>query len=336
MAVQSLHALLTPGMLLRDSDGDGIADGVAAALHVADDLESCTGAVDLAARLGLESTGLTLPLVEGGGEFPVHIGPGMLLADGTSPAIGVGLAAADASGSASHGSSGLIGHGPDGGLVVTGSDPRGAGIAARYLAARYPYLRRVGVDALVVPVGTTALLVDAGGVIAIRLGGAWQLVADAEEVSADAVQTRAASTVDAPAEGARLTTLDDLFRVGESLTIALHPGLTLEERKALIDFAARLGVESTSLRFPLVTLTSDEASSASTGKEAGMTPGRPQAPLQLDVVPQSGSPWITLSRSGVAVAGAAALRYLATATDLVDLRQRLTPRPGVVAEEPYV
>lgn len=55
----TLDRLIAPGLLLRDSDGDTIADGVAGFLVL---LEYNDGAIDLAARLGLESACLTLPV----------------------------------------------------------------------------------------------------------------------------------------------------------------------------------------------------------------------------------------------------------------------------------
>ncbi|MDB4897961.1 MAG: hypothetical protein JWN15_4223, partial [Firmicutes bacterium] len=62
MGIDSLYGLFAPGALLRDADGDGIVDGVAARLQVTGGVPVWAGVLDLAARLGLESTGLSLPL----------------------------------------------------------------------------------------------------------------------------------------------------------------------------------------------------------------------------------------------------------------------------------
>src|SRR5262252_2771855 len=61
----SLTSLVGPRSLVRDTNGDGLADSVAARVIVpagaaSADLEAAT---NLAARLGYETTALTLPLV---------------------------------------------------------------------------------------------------------------------------------------------------------------------------------------------------------------------------------------------------------------------------------
>ena len=61
-----LIALFGPRGLVRDSNGDAIADLVAARVIVPAQptIEDSAAAVNLAARLGFETTSLTLPLVQ--------------------------------------------------------------------------------------------------------------------------------------------------------------------------------------------------------------------------------------------------------------------------------
>src|SRR4051794_9171077 len=62
---QSLTALVAPLRLTRDTNADGLADAVAARVIVpaAPTLPDIEAATNLAARLGYETTALTLPLV---------------------------------------------------------------------------------------------------------------------------------------------------------------------------------------------------------------------------------------------------------------------------------
>src|SRR2546430_15520786 len=62
---QSLTSLVGPQSLVRDTNGDGLADVVAARIVVpaAPSLADVEAATNLAARLGYETTALTLPLV---------------------------------------------------------------------------------------------------------------------------------------------------------------------------------------------------------------------------------------------------------------------------------
>src|SRR4051812_23788512 len=61
----SLTALAAPGSLTRDTNGDGLSDAVAARVIVPADaaLADIEAATNLAARLGYETTALTLPIV---------------------------------------------------------------------------------------------------------------------------------------------------------------------------------------------------------------------------------------------------------------------------------
>ncbi|HET7619819.1 MAG TPA: hypothetical protein VFK20_15035, partial [Vicinamibacterales bacterium] len=143
-AAPSLTAIfnLSNGVV-RDTNGDGIADAVAArvVLPASPSVEEVQGAANIAARLGFETSAFTLPLVvrEGddapAGAFPILVGKrntavaklaGDLHLDTLEP--GQGLIAAVA--------------GPAGGpaLVVAGADDAGTLSAANELAGRLPRL----------------------------------------------------------------------------------------------------------------------------------------------------------------------------------------------------
>ena len=143
---QSLTALLAPMSLTRDTNGDGLADAVAArvivpAAPVMADIEAAT---NLAARLGYETTALTLPLVirDSDVEQPASVGVPILVGrsnrfvqrlidaktiDVSTLLPGQGLIAAVAT---------PLGGGD--GLVVVGGDDDGTLNAGIELAARLP------------------------------------------------------------------------------------------------------------------------------------------------------------------------------------------------------
>ena len=295
MSDWSLHALFSPGVLLRDSDGDGIADGVAVSLEVAPDLESCAGAIDLAARLGLEVTGITLPLMGGKGEALVRIGPGLPVSGlHQLPEPGCGLVSA----------------GPGRTLTVTGADGAGVLLAARYLAGRYPYLQSVGAGEPVVAEGTTALVIGAGGVVRYLCDGAWV------QGGSGAVDLGGGEATGA----APLSSLDQIYRDRDAVTIALSPALTPAERAALVDLAARFGVEATTLRFPV-----------------SLLPGEPPGPGPVvRVSPGDGPAAVRLTDGDVTIFGLAALTYLANTSELGRaVREAVGPTPTLAPEEPY-
>jgi hypothetical protein len=279
-------------MLLRDSDGDGIPDGVAAALTFDDNLESCAGALDVAARLGLEASGLTLPLA---GDFAVRVGVGSL---GPGVPVGPGL--------------GLIAAAGDRELLVTGADPAGVLRAARYLAARYPFLHGVGTGAPVVPAGATALLVDGGGVVQVCTGGVWV-----------SVGTAAVDGSPQACEGGALSSLAELYTDRAAVSIGLTPALSRAEREALVGLAARFGVEATSLRFPVAVLPGEKDRIG-----LAVSVGGPGSSGSGDTV--------RLTAGDVVITGAAAIAYLAGTPDLGrTLRAALPGPPPIAAEEPY-
>jgi hypothetical protein len=145
-----LSNLYTPDGLLGDSDNNLIPDRIEAMLAPGAVPEP--GLVDLAARLGLESTGLVVPLVvpaasvDGPGARPTLVLTGSdnaltaQLSDSgrvapTSVAPGEGLLRVVPR---------AFGEKPA--LVVTGSDPAGAARALDYLSTTYPNLAERGKD----------------------------------------------------------------------------------------------------------------------------------------------------------------------------------------------
>ena len=184
-APQSLTSLVAPQSLVRDTNGDGLADAVAARIVVpaAPSLADVEAATNLAARLGYETTALTLPLVVKDTEVaqPAAIAVPILVGrtnrfvqrlietkaiDIASLQPGQGIVAAVAS---------PLGGGD--GLVVVGGDDEGTLNAGVELAARLPrvwgmngitlaaveeqairYLRGRGVNAS--GAGISTLLVD--------------------------------------------------------------------------------------------------------------------------------------------------------------------------------
>jgi hypothetical protein len=154
---QSLTSLVAPRSLVRDTNGDGLADVVAARVIIPSaaasaDLEAAT---NLAARLGYETTALTLPLVVRDGDVaqpgsiavPILVGRGnrfvqRLIADHAVDVStlkpGQGLIAAVPS---------PLGGGD--GLVVVGGDDEGTLNAGVELAARLP--RVWGMNGIALP-----------------------------------------------------------------------------------------------------------------------------------------------------------------------------------------
>src|SRR6266850_1675158 len=184
---QTLTALVAANSLTRDTNADGLADSVAARVIVpaSPSLADLEAATNLAARLGYETTALTLPLVVRDSDVaqPASIGVPILVGrenrfvkrlaearaiDIASLKPGQGLVAAVEA---------ALGAGGNAGIVVAGGDDDGTLNAALELAARLPrawgmngvalpaigdqavrYLRARGVTAT--EPGITSMLVD--------------------------------------------------------------------------------------------------------------------------------------------------------------------------------
>lgn len=146
-----LSAIFTTGGLLGDSRGDDkIADETETTIIVGSGATSAIAAVDLAARIGVESTGVTLPLARVESEIreiadvpnPILMGPGVLAASlGADTNLGTGEGVVRIVPAA---------FGPFPAVLVSGGDVAGLNAAAMYLARSIPYVwtPRRGEDSL--------------------------------------------------------------------------------------------------------------------------------------------------------------------------------------------
>src|SRR5438552_4928752 len=143
---QSLTALVASRSLTRDTNGDGLPDVVAARVIVPADatLADVEAATNLAARLGYETTALTLPIVVRDNDVPqpasigvpILVGRGNRLVQRLADAHEVDIASLEPG-------QGLIAAVPSplgggDGLVVAGRDDEGTLNAGVELAARLP------------------------------------------------------------------------------------------------------------------------------------------------------------------------------------------------------
>ena len=136
-----LSSLYTVEGLFGDSRGeDKIPDETETVVVIGSEAGAAVGAIDVAARIALETTGVSLPLVKVEAEVtdpsklpnPIFIGPGKLLGSlsrniDTAPGEGIVQIVPQAFGASSA-------------VLVTGGDEAGVNAAAMYLAAHVPYL----------------------------------------------------------------------------------------------------------------------------------------------------------------------------------------------------
>ncbi|MBI2221940.1 MAG: hypothetical protein HYU53_12125 [Acidobacteria bacterium] len=136
----SLASIFTTSGILGDSRGDDlIADETETALIVGEGAGRAVGAIDLAARIALESTGASLPLARVESEIadpstvpnPIVVGPGKLAA--VLPSVGL---------NAGEGSIRIVprAFGSFPAVLVTGADAAGVNAAAFYFARSVPHL----------------------------------------------------------------------------------------------------------------------------------------------------------------------------------------------------
>ncbi len=204
----SLASLYVPGAALEDTNDDGVADRVRARIVLADDASGAevAAAAEIAARLGLETVAMDLPL---GGEsgFAIAIGSGALESLGTeggaSPAAGHGVVQV------------LDGDAPV--VAVVGGDDAGLAAAAAWLASRAPRIFRVRGATLEELEAAVAESVgqDATGIRTVRI----EVEAAADSLTAAEVRVetadaeaaaRAAAAVEAAGEDLRFDSLATL------------------------------------------------------------------------------------------------------------------------------
>lgn len=320
--MMDLSLLFTPQGLLRDSDGDGMADGVRATLIVGEGASALAAAIELAARLGLESTGLSLPLA---GMAPVEGRTPVWIEQDGSPEFGMVVLT------------------PMGMRISGGSGPALLAVA-RYLAAQHP---EPGL-----PAGAKALRVGLDGRRAALVKGGWQWFGEGEiggSIEAGSGPSAQAMALDAANSAGRaagmaspaasltshaadLTSpaanpvshgaipagpadLARLFRLDGGLVFPVPDDLPQELRLGLVDLAARLGVEATSLSFPLTAVAGEEL------------------PAGLPVRLQDGPVTIRLTEEALSVTGAAALTLLAQTPNLEALHHCKEPVAPPAEEE---
>lgn len=248
--IASLTHLYTPLGLLADRDGDGLPDGLAARFVVG----RTPGAIDVAARLGLESCaltpGFTRPDAPG---VVVYFGPDNENVPPVEVPDGCGVVALTSDG-----------------VVVTGANSEQGWAAARWLAAVFPLVSPMG-PTLEAQAGGRAVrrvVLQDGRVLAMELGDPLpvQTAADKPTFLGAPPEPPFLSQApgDLPPEGpAQLFTVAGLMGSSDSARhdragwqVAVGPAITPEEIASLCELAARTGVEATGLRFPLaVTVT---------------------------------------------------------------------------------
>ena len=135
--VAGLAEVFTPGWALQDRNGDTQADFIAARIVVPEtpSPEELAAATALAARLGLETSGLTLPLVFRPSDAEPSDGPRIVVGTGNTE-LDPAMATRARSLAAGQGLVAMTGNA----VVVAGGDDVGTQAAAEAFAARSPYL----------------------------------------------------------------------------------------------------------------------------------------------------------------------------------------------------
>ncbi len=234
MMIACLTHLFTPNGLLVDGDGDGLPDGFGCTFSVG----AAPGAIDVAARLGLESAAFTPGFTAGPSECTVWFGPENPACPPVDLPEGCGMVA-------------LV----EGGVVVTGTDARQGLLAAQWLAASCP----AGL-----PAGRpiTAVILRDGAVVDVRYGeGSVAPAVDKPFVETAPAEAPFAAEPpgDLPPPGpARLFTTAGLMGSSDGVQHdrttwqVAADGLTPPEVAGLCELAARTGVEAAGLLFPFV------------------------------------------------------------------------------------
>ena len=126
--------LFAPGVLLEDTNGDGVIDKVNAHLALGPDpsASDVSAGADIAARLGYETSAMDIPLTSAAHSVPIAIGAGGVKAAGISialPPLGPGEGLIES----------VAGNGSRA-VVVTGGDDPGTRAAAEWIAGRFPHV----------------------------------------------------------------------------------------------------------------------------------------------------------------------------------------------------
>lgn len=245
MGLASLTQLYTPQGLLTDQDGDGLPDGLAVRFVVG----RTPGAIDVAARLGLETCaltpGFTRPDAPG---IALYFGPDNPAVPPVAVPPGCGVVALT----------------PEG-VVVTGDTFADGWAAARWLAATFPLVSPEGPTLAEQARGRAVrkVILKGGRVVDLELGDPLTTGTHGDKPTLlgapPAPPFQAEVPGDLPPEGsAQLFTVAGLMGSSDSVrhdrtAWQVRVGLetTPEEIAALCELAARTGVEATGLRFPV-------------------------------------------------------------------------------------
>jgi len=319
--MRSLTELYTPFGLLADGDGDGQPDGFGCRFVVG----RTPGAIDLAARLGLESAAFSPGFAVAGGAglipfptpgtVPVLFGPDNPACPSVRVEPGCGIVAITSQG-----------------LVVTGADLESGWMAARWLASTFPYAAPGGplLSEMAEGLPVRAVHIHEGTVFAIECD---EVAAEAHPDKVSVVGAppepafRAAAPGDLPPPGPdRLFTVDGLLGSSDSAQpdrthwqVVIDPALTAEELAALCELAARVGVESTGLRFP-VAVPAEEVEPGAKRVELAAEPHGASEWRQVHAGSEASLAW---GEGGLLVAGqpegrAEVIRLVAAEAGLVD------------------
>jgi hypothetical protein len=337
MSIRCLTHLYTPLGLLADADGDGLPDGLAVRFVTG----RSPGAIDVAARLGLESAGYT-PGFTGAGTagagvgsdqaVPVWFGP-------ENPACPIPPYAVPSN-------TGLVALAADG-LVVTGSTAEAGWDAARWLAATFPYAAPGGplLSDLAGGKPVWSVLIRNGAVVEFKLGDhPYEAAPDKPVLAGEPAPAPYAAEApgDLPPAGAgQLFTVAGLMGSSDTVRhdragwqVAVTPETTAEEIAGLCELAARTGVEALGLSFPVAVGLGGAGEAPAAGRPevrlAGEAPADPVWVETLTAGPAAGAgaawtahpagePAGVLTVFGAAAADrAAVLRWAAGEAGLVD------------------
>jgi hypothetical protein len=323
MTFTCLTQIYTPLGLLRDGDGDGLPDGFGVRFVVG----RTPGAVDVAARLGLETAaytpGFTADTAPG---VVLYFGPGNEQCPAVAVPPGCGLVALT-----------------EAGVVVTGDTPDTGWMAARWLAETFPYTAPGGPLLAELSSGRiiSAVVIKDGAVVDVKLGSPLASAASDKPVlvgpPAEA-PFAAAAPGDLPPPGpARLFTVAGLLGSSDSAChdragwqVAVDSAaITPEEVAGLCELAARTGVEATGLCFPVAVPV-----------PAAPAPGTPR--VTLTDAPPAAPDWthghLSWTADGLTVSGtpaerAAALREAAESGLVDGIHATLFTRRAALPEQ---
>ncbi len=317
--MRSLTELYTPSGLFTDQDGDGLPDGFGCRFVVG----RTPGAIDVAARLGLESAAFSPGFAVAGGEglipfptprtLPVLFGPENPFCPALRMEPGSGVVALTAEG-----------------VVVSGADADAGLMAARWLASTFPYAAPGGplLSEMAEGLPVRVVHLHEGRVFAIECeetpttaaAGKVDLIGAPPEPP-----FRADVPGDLPPPGPdRLFTVDGLLGSSDSAQVdrthwqvVVPPSVTAEEIAALCELAARVGVESTGLRFPVAVEQAEPGA-----KQVLLSAEPPAEPLWRYDYPPAGAD-IAWTAEGLVVCGSPAgradmIRFMAAEFGLVD------------------